>query len=47
MNDGWLETLWVSTNGDLVLTLAIAVKIGGDFEYGSEPFHFSDFIYWL
>ena len=35
MNDCWVETLWGSTNGDLVLTLAITVKITGDFEYGS------------
>ena len=40
----WVETLWGSTNGDLVLIIAITVKIAGDFEYGSEPFYFSDFI---
>ena len=40
------ETLWGSTNGDLVLTLAITVKIAGDFEYGSEPFYLSNFIDW-
>ena len=46
MNDCWVETLWGSTNGDLVLTLAITVKIAGDFEYGSEPFYLSNFIDW-
>ena len=42
MNDCWVETLWGSRSGELILTLAITVKIAGDFEYGSEPFHFSD-----